>query len=337
LYYAEVNVTITVDMTNVTLQKSSLQGYLFANSYYGYDSLTMNIAINSDVVLDSDTMQSLSYSCKSSKKKVVSYVDMEIRDNVIQLSVSPNKAGTTTLTIKIEGKTFKVKLKLTEVKISETSCLISKSGSKKLKISGYSGSVKWSSTRSSVATVSSNGTVKGKAYGNTVIVAKIGDAKVGCAVSVIPASLIKVCNRGRYMGTNWKYSQPLRTKNGYYDCSSLVWKAYKPYTGITFGSAGYPGTTVTESAWCKAKGRVLKGGFSYTKLQNMKINPGDIFFRSNSKKKAYSTTYHVEMFIGYECVGFDSDGKPVVASKWAARENGYDPYNGYIWARPMKY
>lgn len=44
-------------------------------------------------------------------------------------------------------------------------------------------------------------------------------------------------------GKNWKYSQAKRGQTGYYDCSSLVWKAYKPYTKINFGSAAYPGTT----------------------------------------------------------------------------------------------
>ena len=158
---------------------------------------------------------------------------------------------------------------------------------------------------------------------------------MGCAVSVTSSKIKKVCKRGTYIGTHWKYSQKKRTQSGYYDCSALVWKAYKKGAGFTFGDSHYPGTTDTESAWCKTHKKMVKGGYKYKNVEKMKLNPGDIVFKSTNPKKPYKTTYHVEMFTGYLCYGFDSNGKAMVTSLWAARGAGYGAEEGSLLARPM--
>ena len=82
----------------------------------------------------------------------------------------------------------------------------------------------------------------------------------------------------------------------------------------------------------------MKGGFSYKKMQKMQLNPGDIVFKSSDLKNPYTTLYHVEMFTGYACTGYDSNGKPIVVDKWAAREDGdgWGFEEGSLWARPTK-
>ena len=111
--------------------------------------------------------------------------------------------------------------------------------------------------------------------------AKIGDQRIGCAVSVTTAALKKVCARVTYIGTHWTYSQPKRAQNAYYDCSALVWKAYQPYSKINFGTS-YPGSTKSEAPWCRDHGKLMKGGFSYKKMQKMQLNPGDIVINQDS-------------------------------------------------------
>lgn len=337
VFSATIYVTVRLDMTNVTLGKSSVKGYLFPSYSYGdyvyYEETKLEIPVNSTVVLN-DEMEGVDLSCKSSNKKVS--VSASLSNNVLQLNVSAQKKCKSTITVTIGGKKFKIALSLNTVGISANSYLLEKNHSKKLKITGYSGKVTWSSTNSKIASVSNKGVVKGKTIGNAVITAKIGEQRIGCAVSVTTSSLKKVCARATYIGTHWTYSQAKRTQSGYYDCSALVWKAYKQYTSITFGSAGYPGTTVTESAWCKTHNRMIKGGYSYKKIEKMQMNPGDIVFKSTDLNKPYSTTYHVEMFTGYTCQGYDSKGKPIVSSLWAARGAGYGAEEGSLLARPMK-
>jgi cell wall-associated NlpC family hydrolase len=337
VFSAEIRFTVTVNMDQVTIRQSSITAYMIPE-YDGegtayYDGTTAALDLVSTETLPSGT----SVSVKSSNSNYSVYASLT--GNKIDLDIYGSKAGNTVLTITIEGKEFTVKAKLVRVGISKTSLLLGKNKTSKLKITGYSGRITWKSKNKSIATVSSNGTVKGKKYGNTVIIAKVGNQYLGCAVSVTTPSLVKVCARAEYIGRNWTYSQAKRTKKGYYDCSSLVWKAYKQYTKINFGSSSYPGTTSTESAWCKKKKRVLKGQYQLSMVYNMQLRPGDIVFKSNSKKNKYSTVYHVEMFTGYTCTSVDSSGNPTIESRWGSRGSGYQYgiSNGYIVARPMKY
>lgn len=45
------------------------------------------------------------------------------------------------------------------------------------------------------------------------------------------------------------YSQARRMSKGYYDCSSLVWRSYKP-TGIVFGDRKYAPVAADEARFC---------------------------------------------------------------------------------------
>lgn len=326
-----------LDMTTVTLQNTSVTAYLVPtysdgkSTYYNYAEA--DIIVNSAVVLDEK--DGIDLTCKSSGKKVQVYASLS--QNVLHLKLYGNKKCSTKLTIGIAGKSFKVNVNLKPVKISNQSLLLERGKTKKLKIVGCSKGVKWSSSNKKIATVSKTGVVKGKKIGNVVITAKIGSKSVGCAVSVTTGTLKRVCERATYIGTNWSYSQAKRTQAGFYDCSSLVWKAYMECAGFSFGNANYPGTSATEAAWCNANGRMIKGGYSYKKVKKMQLNPGDIVFKSTDAGNPYNTTYHVEMFTGYICTGYDSKGKPLVSALWAARSIGYGAAEGSLLARPLRY
>lgn len=336
VFQATIYFEVSVDMTDVTLQKTKVNGYLVQSSGYGdyiyYDNAEIDIKVNSRIALSED-MYGIDLGCKVSGKKVGAYANLE--DNVLHLSISGQDKRTVTVTVTIAKKKFKITVNLKPVRISTSSVLLEKGKTKQLKVRSWPGKVQWSSSDKSVASVSKNGTVKGKNIGNVVITAKIGDKWVGSAVSVTTAQLKKVCQRGTYIGTHWEYSQPNRAQSGYYDCSALVWKAYKACAGLDFGNAYYPGTTVTESAWCRDHRRMVKGGYTYKKVAKMKLNPGDIVFKSNDLDNPYGTTYHVEMFTGYACTGYNEKGKPTVTSLWAARGAGYGAEDGSLLGRPL--
>ncbi len=108
-------------------------------------------------------------------------------------------------------------------------------------------------------------------------------------------------------------------------------------TNYSFGTRYYPGNTATESVYCRNHGKIIKGGFKYKLFSKMKLHPGDIVFKSNSSKNPYGTTYHVEMFTGYICAGFNENGKPIILDDWGARQPGYASgiKKGSLLARPL--
>lgn len=324
-------------IADVTLAQTKVTGYLVPVYSYGkstyYGNARFDIKVNSPVILDDD-MYGIDLTCKSSNKNV--QADASLSNNTLHLQVHANKKCSTKLTVTIGGKKFQISVSLKTVKISAQSLLLPKGKTKKLKIKGCSKNIKWSSSNKKIATVNKKGIVKGKKIGNVVITAKINGKPIGCAVSVTTNALQKVCKRATYIGNNWTYSQARRTLPGYYDCSALVWKAYAECAGVTFGNASYPGTSASESAWCRDNNRMIKGGYSYNKVQKMRLNPGDLVFKSTNPGNPYNTTYHVEMFTGYVCLGYDSKGKPLVTSLWASRAAGYGAPDGSLLARPMK-
>ncbi|MCI8490892.1 MAG: C40 family peptidase [Lachnospiraceae bacterium] len=325
-----------LNMAKVTLDTTSITGYLVPSYTYGsavyYANAEADITVNSPTVLDEKN--GIRLSCKSSNKNVSASASLS--DNILHLRLYADKKCSTKLTVTIEGKKFQIKASLKPVKLSASSLLLVKGKTKKLKISGCSKGIQWSSSNKKIATISQKGVVKGKKVGNTIITAKINGKPIGCAVSVTTSQLKKVCERATYIGNHWTYSQAKRTQPGYYDCSSLVWKAYKECAGFTFGNASYPGTSASESAWCRANNRMIKGGYTNKKLQKMQLNPGDLIFKSSDLRNPYNTTYHVEMFTGYTCLGYDSQGKPVIAALWASRNSGYSVANGSLLARPLR-
>lgn len=339
IYNAQVTFIIQYDMSQVTLAQNSVQGYLFPvyfdkKAYY-YDGTRLTVNINSPYIINTDyDYDNFSLSYSSSNPNI--YIEAYISDNVLYIYADTNMDGSTILTLNLNGKTFLLDINITKVGISDQSYLLVKKKTKQLTITGYSGPITWASSNPKIATVSADGVVTGKKTGNTVITAKIGDRYLGCVVSVTSSKIKKVVNRATYIGTHWKYSQPKRTQKGYYDCSSLVWKAYKQYGNLTFGSPYYPGVALSEAKWCKAHKRMIKGGLTYKKLQQLKVNPGDLLFKSTNMKKKYQDIYHVEMFTGYYCHSVNADGTPNLSITWAARGSYYSWEEGSLLARPLK-
>lgn len=112
-----------------------------------------------------------------------------------------------------------------------------------------------------------------------------------------------IINRATYIVNNWTYSQPKRMQDGFYDCSSLVWKGYKAYNNYQtkLGSK--------TSAYCAAdlfdylyrKNQIVH--FGYLGVDYMQ--PGDlIFYGDYDSAVNYSTPgrtldiYHVSMYAG---------------------------------------
>lgn len=247
-----------------------------------------------------------------------------------KLIIFSGNKGTTVLNITINNKTFTLKIITFEVKINKTSAVLATKKKVTLKVKGYSGKVSWKTMKKKVASVSSKGVVKAKKTGNTVVYAVIDGKKIGCAISVLTPKQKKVIYAAKRIAKG-KYSQPRRMQKGYYDCSSLVWRSYKKI-GKTFGDRSYAPVAANIAKYLFGRKRRIKGGLNHKNIQGMKLRPGDLMFETGAKNGRYKGIYHVEMFVGYQCEGFDSKGKPVLGTLWAARPA--NAYYGHPMGRP---
>ena len=122
------------------------------------------------------------YKWSSGNKKI-------LRLNTKKKTMTPLKAGTTTLkatrTVKKKKKTITYKVIVKNPYISDKTAELEIGDSTKLTLTGTK-AVKWSSSKSSVATVSSNGTVKAKKAGTAKItVTGKNKKKYTCTVKVL--------------------------------------------------------------------------------------------------------------------------------------------------------
>ncbi len=115
----------------------------------------------------------------SSNKKVVIVKDGE---------VTGKSKGKATVTAEVDGMkaTCEVTVKNPSIKLNVNSMNIYKGKSKTLQVTknGVSGTVKWSSSNTSVVSVTSDGTVKAKKVGTAIITAKCGSYSAKCKVTV---------------------------------------------------------------------------------------------------------------------------------------------------------
>ena len=146
---------IQPDLSNVTIDKTSQTLYV---SDYNWSTPSFTFKLNSDVMLnDYDDEIDVTYTSSNNKIDVYGYLE----NNIITLI--PNQTGQTSVTITINNKKFTVKIKTVLVNISKNSLLMSKKQVKQLKVKGVKSGIKWSSSNSKIASVSSAGKVKANA------------------------------------------------------------------------------------------------------------------------------------------------------------------------------
>lgn len=293
------------DMSKADLAVSSQQFYLINGNPAEKTIAIKNAPDLTRVIFDNERKSGTgSAECELDKEKKV------IRITMIS-------AGSAVLTVQVNNCTYTIHVTGKKVTIKSNSALLVKKKKTTLKIKGYSGKLKWKTFNKKIATVTQKGVVKGVKCGNTVVYTEVDGQRIGCAVSVVTAKRKKVIQAAKRIAKG-TYSQPKRMLKGYYDCSSLVWRAYKNEKKY-FGDKSYAPVAADIARWCFGRNKRLKGGLNNKNLQSMKPTAGSLIFLTGAKNGRYKGIYHVEMFVGYYCGGFDSKGKPILGSLWAAR------------------
>lgn len=176
------------------------------------------------------------------------------------------------------------------------------SGIKNLKLKGAGGHrVAWASGNQKVASVSKTGIVSIKGIGATKITAKVNGRKAVCMVAVSSKTAYRAIRDARAISKlkNIQYSQQKRMSKNYYDCSSLVYRCYRPY-GIRFGYTrpGWAPTAADEALWCQNNRHIVAEGA--VELLSCKLIPGDtIYYSFNGENGRYKNIDHTALFAGY--------------------------------------
>lgn len=221
-----------------------------------------------------------------------------------KIEVSGLSEGSGTLRATIDGNIYKINYITLNPVISSIPSVISKGKTTKLTVLGIDGvAVSYSSRNKKIATVKSDGTIKGVRSGVTYVDVKFASYTLSVRVEVAATGMQKIVDRAVYIVNHWKYSQAKRMKKGYYDCSALVWKGYKAYKNYQkkLGSSKWAYSAGELFDYLNKKGKIVY--FGYTGIDNMK--PGDlIFYGDYANAVKYSTPgrtldiYHVAMYAG---------------------------------------
>lgn len=315
-------------MTDVVPEKTDVIAYRI-NYLYGVDESVNGVArvrlnyIPDGYIFSGDDGKTDFEVISISNRKVLSEDDLSLEENTLIFHM--RAAGYAVVVLSVNGKEFTFKLTCYQPALTP-SYLMKQKQKKALKVTGIPAGtgVRYSSMNNKVATVSAAGVVKAKKRGNAVIYADVGTVRLGTVVSVTKAKKVKAIKRAAKMARNSRYSQPRRMMKGYYDCSSLVWRAYRP-VGYTLGNRHWAPTAALEAKYLvKRKKLICK--LRRSNLQKMRYQAGDLLFITGAKNNRYRGIYHVEMFRGYRFEGWTASGSPVVVSKWANFSDGYADY-----------
>ncbi len=270
---------------------------------------------------DSNTL--LTYKESGSSKVVIS--EVKIWKNSIYVKATGN--GKKTVTVELNGRTFPLVFRLHGACLNKNYALLAVKKTVQLKVKNLTLTepVVWTSSNENIATVSENGLVTAKKKaGTTIIRAKAGDYLFAAAINVCTLKKKKAINKVYSILKVSTYSQPKRMQQGYYDCSSLVWRAFKDYV-CNFGvKSGWAPTAASEAYYLVVNKKREVCEWTYDNTQDMLMKPGDLFFGSGTNNGRYRGIDHVETFVGYGILSIDDDGEVELHCKWANRADDYE-------------
>jgi len=169
--------------------------------------------------------------------------------------VTGKKAGTVTITAKAFGKSVAKTIKVVEpsLKVTGSTSLYRGKTTTLKATTSYSTKVTWTSSKPSIATVSSNGVVTGKKAGTVTITAKAFGKSVTKSIKVVEPSLKVTGSTSLYRGktTTLKATTSYSTK--------VTWKSSKPSIATVSSSGVVTGKKAgTVYIYANAYGKSVK-------------------------------------------------------------------------------
>lgn len=207
-------------------------------------------------------------------------------------------AGKTTIIAKVDGKTLEHSLIITNPQLKSSSKLLAAGKKTRFPLQGISSKSKitYKSKKKSVATVNKSGIITGRSAGNTDIIATVDGVSLTFHVSVASKRALQACKTGYSIINSSTYSQARRMTRGYYDCSSLVFRAYGCDSSLLGGIPSWAPTAASMASHMASTGKVI----AWHGIDSSKLLPGDLIFyrmRRGSNGR-YRNIYHVSMYYG---------------------------------------
>ena len=242
-----------------------------------------------------------------------------------KITLKTDRPGECTVRVEVAGAQRDFHWTMRGIEPEQRSILLSPTQKGEIKVSCASARrFRWNSSDSKVALVRPDGSVEGRKIGNAIItgVEKNKGYRVGCVVSVTSEANARAIMRGKEIAQG-TYSLGRRMQKGYYDCSSLVWRAFVQ-EGINFGVplGGYAPVAGTEAQYLERQGKILST-WKQKDMEKLKYLAGDMMFRTNTGNGHYRGINHVEIIAGYEVYQYDKKGKPIVRCVWVNRDPEY--------------
>lgn len=311
-----------VDMQTVSIDEKELTDHrvVIRSRDKRYSNFALNV--NSPVPLTQNKNAKISF--KNSNKNFVYVVNLKTK-----LYIGVEGIGKDTLTVTVNDKDFVFDVNITEESLSETTIVLTSGDSYELKLNGVSNSpVFWESEDESVAVIDNEGRITALSEGHSVITVTTAERTFAAVVSVTSDIKKKVANYTRSYSSKNRYSQPKRMLEGFYDCSSLVWRAYHKY-GHDIILTNYAPVAAAMGLYYTNTKKLIEGGVSKENIENMVFEPGDLLFVEGKKNnRRYKNINHVEMIYGYSIEGFDADNRPILGIRYA--NNHQVDFKGFV-------
>ncbi len=128
--------------------------------------------------------------------------------------ITAKKKGTAVIKVKVDGKSFKVNVKVETPSLNASTITVNKGQSYKLKLNNTSRKITWKSNNAAVATVNGKGVVTGKRKGEATITAKISDKTFSCKVKVGTQTVIN-CQDNITIGVGESQEYTLTAGDGF--------------------------------------------------------------------------------------------------------------------------
>lgn len=206
-------------------------------------------------------------------------------------------AGTATLTYLVDGRELTEQVRVIDPKLSQEYALMKKQEKLTLTVTGAEEGCKitYKSSDTSVASVTQKGKITAKKNGTAVITVTIDGVELYCTLTVTSGKGFNAVREGeKVLGA--PYSQEKRMKEGYYDCSSFVWRMYKAAGYNLAGVKSYAPTAADLAKKLEEQGKAI----AYEYVPASELKPGDIIFYSTGANNGrYKNIDHVAMFYGH--------------------------------------
>lgn len=204
-------------------------------------------------------------------------------------------AGSSVLTVNIDGKEITKKITVYNPQLTKENYVLSAGKTEKIKYTSIPKGavpVKYVLGNKAVAEISEDGTITALKKGMSRLTIEFEDFTLYTVILIGDQKAVKAVNEAiKAVGT--PYSQEKRMQSGYFDCSSLVWTAYKN-AGLSLVSKTYAPTAADLAKNLNQQKKVI----ATEALPVSKLQPGDLIFYGGSNNGRYLNIYHVAIFTG---------------------------------------